>query len=363
MAALTDQGIITEVVRPLMSGKEAQLYLVVADREERVAKIYKEATNRSFKHRSVYTEGRGARNTRDARAMSKGTRYGRAKDEDAWRSAEVEIIHRLRAAGVRVPEPFQFIDGILIMELIKNGDGNPAPRLAEAKMSREEARATFDHLLREVVRMLCAGVVHGDLSEFNVLVGATGLVVIDFPQAIDAARNQNAREILIRDVDNLTTFLARHEPGVRRMPYGQEIWQAYERGELTRDITLTGRYVAPQSKTDLNAVLQEIEDADRDEDRRRMVQGRALVRPEARPAGNEARRGGNEPRRVGPQQSHPGPQARNPAPPRRDARAGSAPAPNSQISRSPAPPAAVEAHPPAKKRRRRRRKRAGGGRT
>jgi RIO kinase 1 len=273
LAALKAEGIITEVVRPLRSGKEAQIYLVLAGGEERVAKIYKDAENRSFKHRSDYMEGRKVRNSRDQRAMGKHTKHGRAKDEDAWRSAEVEAIYRLRDAGVRVPEPFHFVDGVLVMELVTDAGGHPAPRLGEVEMTAGEARGVFDQLLREVVRMLCAGVVHGDLSDFNVLMGASGPVVIDFPQWVDASRNQNARELLIRDVDNLTSFLGRFEPTAARLPYGQEIWSIYERSELTRDTVLTGRWQPAETTADTAAILREIEEAELDEQQRRIARG------------------------------------------------------------------------------------------
>ena len=269
LATLVAQGIITEVLRPLRSGKEAQIYLVVSEGEERVAKIYKEAQNRSFKHRSDYTEGRQTRSSRDARAMSKHTRYGRSKDEEAWKSAEVEAIYKLSAAGVKVPVPYNFIDGVLIMELVKDGEGGPAPRLGEAEISAAEARTIFDQLLAEVVRMLDAGLVHGDLSDFNVLLGARGPVVIDFPQSVDAARNQNARELLIRDVDNLTHFLSRFEPTMKGRPYGQELWQIYERGELRADTPLTGVYKPPERKVDTAALLEDIGELEREEMKRR----------------------------------------------------------------------------------------------
>ncbi|MFZ5785673.1 MAG: RIO1 family regulatory kinase/ATPase, partial [Acidobacteriota bacterium] len=209
LAPLVDQGIIQEVVRPLMSGKEAQIYLVVAGDELRVAKVYKAAHDRSFRQRAAYTEGRAVRNTRTQRAMNKHSRFGRTQDEAGWRSAEVEIIYRLRAAGVPVPAPFNYCDGVLVMELITGADGASAPRLADVDLDRREAGATFAKLLSAVVRMLCAGVVHGDLSEFNVLMGGEGPILIDFPQAVDPAQNQNARRLLVRDVDNLSRFLAR----------------------------------------------------------------------------------------------------------------------------------------------------------
>ena len=256
-----------------MSGKEAQIYLVVSGDELRVAKVYKDAQNRSFRQRVEYTEGRAVRNTRTQRAMSKHTRYGRAQDEAAWRSAEVDIIYRLRAAGVRVPEPHIFSDGVLVMELITTANGEPAPRLADVTLDRDETRAVFDLLLSEVVRMFCAGVVHGDLSEFNVLMGQDGPVLIDFPQAVDTAHNQNVRKLLVRDVDNLTQFLVHALPGTRRLPFGQELWNLYTRNELTPETRLTGRYKPPQKKADASAVLYEIQAAAREAERRRDAQG------------------------------------------------------------------------------------------
>jgi RIO kinase 1 len=269
LTALVDEGIIQEVVRPLMSGKEAQIYLCVSGGELRVAKVYKASTNRTFRQRAEYTEGRAVRNTRTQRAMSKHSRHGRAEDEARWRSAEVDVIYRLRAAGVRVPEPYYFSDGILVMELITDADGEPAPRLADVRLDRVEAGAVFTTLLSEVQKMLCAGVVHGDLSDFNVLLGHSGPVLIDFPQAVDAASNQNARKLLVRDVDNLCHFLARTVPGQRRLPYGQELWDLYAKSELSPETHLTGRYQPSRTKADTRAVLHEVEVAARDAQRRR----------------------------------------------------------------------------------------------
>jgi RIO kinase 1 len=269
MAALVDLGIIQEVVRPLMSGKEAQIYLVVSGGELRVAKVYKAAQNRSFRQRVEYTEGRVVRNTRTQRAMSKHSRHGRAQDEASWRSAEVDIIYRLRAAGVRVPEPHHFSDGILVMELVTDVDGDPAPRLADVELDRVEAGAVFSMLLSSVVKMLCAGVVHGDLSDYNVLMGQDGPVLIDFPQAVDPAHNQNARKLLLRDVEALNQFLTRFAPGQRPMPYGPELWDLYTRGVLTPWTQLTGQYKPAQRKADTSAVLREIDVAARDARRRR----------------------------------------------------------------------------------------------
>jgi RIO kinase 1 len=274
LASLADYGIIDEALRPLMSGKEAQVYLVIAGGQECVAKVYKDAHNRTFKHRSTYTEGRKVRNTRDQRAMGKGSRHGRAQEEAAWRSTEVEMIYRLSDANVRVPKPHNFVDGVLVMELIKDEGGLPAPRLGDLTMlSASEATAIFEQLLAEVVRMLCAGVVHGDLSDFNVLMGADGPVIIDFPQAVDASSNQNAKKLLMRDVDNLHRFMARFVPGQAALPYAQEMWDLYQRGELRPDTRLTGRHRPSERRIDTRQVLALIGDADHDERRRRAALG------------------------------------------------------------------------------------------
>jgi RIO kinase 1 len=273
LLSLIDEGIVDDVLRPLMSGKEAQVYLVRSERELRVAKVYKEARDRSFKQRAEYTEGRNMRSSRDQRAISKRTRHGRAKDEAAWRSAEVDMIYRLRAAGVRVPVPHHFVDGVLIMELITDGDGNPAPRLGDMSLDAARATVVFEQVLAEVVRMLAAGVVHGDLSDFNVLMGTDGPVIIDLPQAVDASSNQNARRLLLRDVDNLHRFIAEYVPGRQPPPFAQEMWQLYERGELTPDAKLHGAYRAPATQAGTADVLGLIADAGHDERRRRELLG------------------------------------------------------------------------------------------
>lgn len=278
---LLDLGVIDEVVRPLMSGKEAQVYLVDVDGELRIAKVYKDAAQRSFKHRSDYTEGRRGRNTRRERAKGKRSSYGRAEIEAAWRTAEVDAIHTLRAAGVRVPEPFDFVEGVLVMELIQGEDGGPAPRLADVNLGEDEAWDLYHQLLAEVQKMLCAGLVHGDLSDFNVLLAPDGPVIIDLPQAIDAAANRNARRLLIRDVDNLTAFLARWVPDLRGKPYGQELWALYERAELTPDTRLTGRVKRAKRKADVSSIVDEIAAAAREESRRREALGLPPVRGRA----------------------------------------------------------------------------------
>jgi RIO kinase 1 len=276
LAALVDYGIIQEVIRPLMSGKEAQVYLVMSEGEVRVAKVYKEAQARTFKHRAEYTEGRKTRNTRDQRAMAKRTRHGRAQDEAAWRSTEVDMIHRLSDAGVRVPKPHQFIDGVLVMELIKDADGNPAPRLGDLSLGPEQAREIYDDLIGQTVRMLCAGVVHGDLSDFNVLMGANGPAVIDFPQSVDPASNQNARRLLLRDVENLHRFLTRFVPEASPPPYAQEMWELYQGNRLRPETKLRGRFHVAPGKTDTSEVLALIGDAREEERERREARGEDL---------------------------------------------------------------------------------------
>jgi len=273
LETLVDYGIIQEVVRPLMSGKEAQVYVVLAGGEERVAKVYKEAHERTFKHRAAYTEGRRTRNSRDERAMQKRSRHGRKQDEAAWRSAEIDTIYRLHAGGVRVPEPIHFIDGVLVMELVRDAEGGPASRLGDLSFRPEEAAEIHQKLIREVVRMLCAGIVHGDLSEFNVLMGAEGPVVIDFPQSVDAAKNPSARKLLLRDVENLNRFLARFAPRQAIRPFGEEMWALYEKNRLDPESPLTGGYVAPSGPTRMNDLMALIEDASQDERMRRDARG------------------------------------------------------------------------------------------
>lgn len=280
---LLDQGVIQEVVRPLMSGKEAQVYLVRAGPEERVAKVYKEASQRSFRNRAEYQEGRKVRSSREQRALDRHSRYGRELEEEAWHSAEVDALHALERAGVRVPQAFDFVDGVLVMELVRDVRGQPAPRLTDLPFTRDEARALFHHLLREVVRMLCAGVVHADLSEFNVLMGADGPVVIDFPQAVDAASNRNARKLLVRDVNNLVQFFGRWVPELRGRAYGQEMWALYEKGELTVDSPLTGRWNPPQKRADGNALLAEIMAMEQETRARREALGLPPPRPARTP--------------------------------------------------------------------------------
>ena len=262
-------GVIDTVIRPLQSGKEAQVYLVESQGEVRVAKVYKEATNRSFKHRAEYEEGRKVRNSRQQRAMNRKSKFGRSEMEDAWKSMEVDVLRRLHKIGIPVPTPYEFVEGVLIMELITDGSGNPAPRLVDVRMSPKEAEAMLKNLVHQVSRMLCEGVVHGDLSDFNILIGKDGPVIIDFPQATDPATNNNARKLLLRDVKNVTYFLSRFCRRLRKCKYGPEMWALYEKGKLTPETVLTGRYVRKENSVDTNAILREIQAVAREEAQKR----------------------------------------------------------------------------------------------
>jgi len=274
LQALIDEGLMDNVVRQLMSGKEAAVYVVRSGDETLCAKVYKAANERSFRQAVDYTENRKVKNTRQARAMAKGTRFGREATEAAWQSAEVDALHRLAAAGVRVPQPHNFCDGVLLMELVTDPQGDAAPRLNDVQFSPEDARRHHATLIREVVRMLCAGVVHGDLSEFNILLGTTdglpGPVIIDLPQAVDAAGNNHAKRMLLRDVDNLRDFFGRFAPDILATQYGPEIWQLYEKGQLALDSPLSGRFRAKGGPVDLGGVLREIDDARDEEAARRL---------------------------------------------------------------------------------------------
>ncbi|HEY8710359.1 MAG TPA: PA4780 family RIO1-like protein kinase [Burkholderiaceae bacterium] len=274
LQSLIDEGLIDTVVRQLMSGKEAMVYVVRRGDETLCAKIYKEATQRSFRQAVDYTENRKVKNSRQARAMAKGTRFGRQAAEAAWQSAEVDALYRLAAAGVRVPKPHNFWDGVLLMELVTDAHGDAAPRLNDVSFTAEEARAHHATLLKEVVRMLCAGVVHGDLSEFNILLAADGPVIIDLPQAIDAAGNNHAPRMLLRDVANLRDFFGQFAPELRTTQYGPELWQLYQAGLLDTETVLTGRFVQQRGAVDLSGVMREI-DAARDEEAARRVRMQA----------------------------------------------------------------------------------------
>ena len=266
---LVGDGIIDEVIRPLMSGKEADVFIVRCGSKLRCAKIYKDAIKRSFKKAAQYTEGRRMRNSRRQRAIEKGSKFGRQQQEDAWQNAEVDALYRLSRAGVRVPEPYGCFEGVLLMELITDEHGDVAPRLNEITMPAEQAREDHALVMQYIVRMLCAGLVHGDLSGFNVLVDESGPVIIDLPQAVDAAANNNARAMLERDVRNMSEYYGLFAPELRDSRYAQEIWSLYEKGELQPDSILTGQHEVDSHAADVDAVMLEIKAALAEEESRR----------------------------------------------------------------------------------------------
>ncbi|KGO99633.1 PA4780 family RIO1-like protein kinase [Novilysobacter defluvii] len=277
LLTLIEEGVIDEVLRPLKSGKEAAVYVVRSGDEVRCAKVYKDMAQRSFQKRVQYQEGRKSRGSREARAVASGSRYGRRQQEEEWKNTEVDALYQLRAAGVRVPEPHGFFHGVLVMELVTGPDGFSAPRLGEVELSAEQAREFHRVLVRDVVRMLCCGLIHGDLSAYNVLVGPDGPVIIDFPQVVNAAGNNAARTMLLRDVNNLTAALGRWAPELLDTWYGEEMWALFEAGRLQPDTPLTGKYTFDEREVDLDSVREAINDA-------REV---ALIRQQGREARDE----------------------------------------------------------------------------
>lgn len=258
---LVDDGLIDEVLSQLMSGKEAQVYVVRCGDHVRCAKVYKEAGKRSFKQAVQYQEGRKVKNSRSARAIGKRSRYGQQEQEQAWLNAEVEALRRLAEAGVNVPATHGFVDGVLLMDMISDSDGDPAPRLNDVSMSAEQARDFHGRLIADVVKMLCAGLIHGDLSEFNVLVASSGPVIIDLPQAVNAAGNNSAAALLLRDVENMANYFGRFAAELRTTNYGAEMWHLYERGNLQPDSKLTGHFEGKLDNADVDEVLRVIEHA------------------------------------------------------------------------------------------------------
>ncbi|MFI0471957.1 PA4780 family RIO1-like protein kinase [Halomonas sp. HMF6819] len=262
---LVDDGLVDEVLMQLMSGKEAQVYVVRSSGEKRCAKVFKEASQRSFKQAVQYQEGRKERNSRRARAMAKKTRYGQKEQEQAWLTAEVDALYRLASAGVRVPTPYGFVDGVLLMEMITDAEGDVAPRLGDVTLTEAQALAYHDKVIGDVVRMLCAGLVHGDLSEFNVLVDASGPVIIDLPQAVDAAGNNSAAAMLERDVNNMRAYFGRYAPSLLATHYGKEMWALFEAGKLTPESKLTGHFEFDTRSANVDELLDVIDDAKEEE--------------------------------------------------------------------------------------------------
>ena len=265
---LVDDGLIDDVTGRLMSGKEADIYVVTCRGEVRCAKVYKEASKRNFKKSVQYTEGRKVKNSRRARAMEKGSKFGRQEQEKLWQNAEVDALYLLANVGVRVPEPFGCIDGVLLMELMTDGEGGVAPRLCDIAMSEEEALEDHEIVVQNIVRMLCAGIIHGDLSEFNVLVDQYGPVIIDLPQAVNAASNNNAKAMLERDVDNMRRYFGEFAPSLLHSNYGKEMWELYENGELQPDTILTGQYQESTKAADVDSVMIQIQAAREEEQMR-----------------------------------------------------------------------------------------------
>lgn len=262
---LVNDGLVDEVLRPLMSGKEADVFVVRCGSNIRCAKIYKQAQQRSFKQAVQYQEGRKVRNSRRARAMEKGSSFGRKEQEQVWQNTEVDALYKLARAGVRVPRPYGCFDGVLLMELITDNDGNVAPRLNDVSMSAKQALEDHAMMMQYVVRMLCAGLVHGDLSEFNVLVDDAGPVIIDLPQAVDAAANNHAHEFLQRDVNKITAYYGIFAPELLDSNYADEIWAIYEAGDLQPDVVLSGNFEESIEAVDVDAVLEEIKEVMRQE--------------------------------------------------------------------------------------------------
>lgn len=265
---LVEEGLIDEVISQLMSGKEATVYVVRSGESIRCAKVYKDAKQRSFRQAASYRDGRKVQNSRQARAMEKGTRYGRQMQEEHWQNAEVDALFRLANAGIRVPQPYICTDGVLLMELVIDEDDNVAPRLNDVDMTEARALELHTLLINQVVRMLCAGVIHGDLSEYNILLAAGGPVIIDLPQAVDAAGNNEAAAMLERDVENLATFFGQFAPQLLATNYGKEIWALYEAGELDISTPLTGHVEADTRPVDLEALMDDLEDARLEEEAR-----------------------------------------------------------------------------------------------
>lgn len=279
---LIDDGVIDTVLRQLKSGKEASVFLVACGSRLRCAKVYKDANQRGFQKLAQYQEGRRARGSRDERAMGKRSRHGRQQQEEEWKNAEVDALYRLAAAGVRVPKPQGYFQGVLLMDVVSDEHGNPAPRLNEVSLSAERAREYHAFMIRQIVLMLCAGLIHGDLSEYNVLLDANGPVVIDLPQAVEASVNNSAFAMLVRDVENMARYFGQFAPELLTTQYAREIWRLYQHADLRPDTVLTGRYDYPEEIADVDGVLHQIEEARREFERRQLGREQAAAEEEGR---------------------------------------------------------------------------------
>ncbi len=255
---LVEEGLVDSVICQLMSGKEAMVYVVRCGSDIRCAKVYKETNKRNFRQSISYTEGRRVRSSRRARAMQRRSDFGRMAQKEAWQSTEVDTMSHLATVGVQTPKYYNFFEGVLLMELITDSDGNVAPRLNDLILTAELARTYHDFLIGQIVRMLCHGIVHGDLSEYNVLVGNQGPVIIDFPQAIFAASNNSTQRILKRDIDNVTAYLSRFAPELACTDYGSEIWSLYQRGKLHLEAKLTGNTREKIKPVDVSSILNAV---------------------------------------------------------------------------------------------------------
>ncbi|HSM93648.1 MAG TPA: RIO1 family regulatory kinase/ATPase [Anaeromyxobacteraceae bacterium] len=304
LALLLDDGVIDEVFTRLKTGKEAEIWLVRHAGEVVAAKVYKERNARNFKNNAAYMEGRRVRNTRTQRAMDKGSRFGQASAEQAWKAKESEALHKLHAAGLRVPKPVMFYEGVLLMEAVLDADGRPAPRLVEAAIPREKAAEWYADLRSQVVKMLACDLVHGDLSPYNVLLAWNGPTIIDFPQVVGAAHNSQAERFFERDLENLRRFFLQHEPGLAtNAGDAREIWRAFVRRELTPDFVPTGRPPAPGQAHERRA-----ERPHGHGERREWVPGREAPQRQGRPQGRPPRRDGPRPDGRSPQRQDAQPQ-------------------------------------------------------
>ena len=272
LEGMVRDGLIDEVVKRLASGKEADIYVVYSQGQYRCAKVYKDITKRNFKKQATYQEGRKTRNSRKARAMEKHTKYGRKEMESSWQNAEVDALYKVAETGARVPEPFYCMDGVLLMELVIGPDGDVAPRLHDLALTEDQAMEYYSALIVDVMKMLCAGIVHADLSEYNVLVDEFGPIIIDLPQAVDATSNNNAADFLIRDLNNLRDYFSQYAPELKATEFGQEMWAIYKAGDLTPETPLTGQFKRSTKEINVKNVMEAIDEAREENEEKLLAQ-------------------------------------------------------------------------------------------